>query len=239
MSQYRDSSEVATTDCVGTCYRQQWFLLAFSVVLMPFVLTVAIKSTIAAYWNINGQFGDALIFSGIFSCLTLLCLWRIAAYFRFRLYVGETAVTQVGVFRVTTLPVADVVRVVWQTLPVLGTVVLRTSNAKVSIEFNNFTSEEQRELIGFCRETWDESIQEGWPRFAEHFPEGTFGPRRRPAVASAVVNFFLFFSAVCFFFFWYVGSGVRSVVYLVGAILNVLFLLWKAWSWAVGKRGPD
>lgn len=235
MSQYRDSSEAATTDDLGTCYRQQWFLLAFSVVLMPFVLTMAVKATIAAYWNVNDRFANALSFSGLFWLLTLLCLWRIAAYFRFRLYVGETTIREVGVLRTTTLPVEDVVRVVWQTLPARGSVVLRTSNAKVSIEFHNFTSQERRELLGFCRQTWDESIQEDWPRFAEVFPEGPSSRRRPSAVASAVFSFFLLLLAVCFFYLWFIGLGVAN---LVGAILMVLFLLWEAWFSAVRKRGP-
>ena len=150
--------------------RRRFYLVAGALCTLFFV-AMGVGSSAAAYWNVDGSFRYpklcALVFALVWSWATSLGVAMLLAYFRERLVLGPTAVTQHGVFRTTTARIPEIQQIKWRLLG-RGRVVISTRQAKMKVRLDNFTFPEEREIIAFFHESFAPEIQLDWPRFEEH-----------------------------------------------------------------------
>jgi hypothetical protein len=120
-----------------------------------------------------------LVFLLPFFFMAGFCIWNLFAYFRHALIVVDGLVRSVGVFsdRVIALPQVKEAR--WRTWPAGGSLVLRTENARIVIEFASYEQEAPRQLVRFFRSAIDPAKQTGWNLFAYKVTDGS-PPRTEP-----------------------------------------------------------
>lgn len=187
MNSERDSTVLSSNTAISRRYRLRRYYLIIGIVSTVSYLSMGVVSSCAAYWNIDGSFARpklaASIFAVFWSCFTLLGVWLIVAYVRFRLYITDNRVSEVGLIGSATIDINDANQVVWRLIPRGGSVVVRSFDAKIKIGFDNYTPKERDELIAYCREQFRPEIQEGWLQFVERFLEPSLEHERHSRVA--------------------------------------------------------
>jgi hypothetical protein len=155
--------------------------------------------------------------------MTVLSAWLILAYFRERLILGKSTVTQHGILREKTIAVDELSHVTWRRIPNGGSLVVRTLADKLTIYLNNFTAKEREAITRFFHESVDPDRQEGWSRFEASLtqrPSKASGPSRTGIVATGLV--LLAFAGI-FLYCWSRGLGTQ---YLIIGWLNAAVALW-------------
>src|ERR1700722_16274031 len=108
-----------------------------------FFAALAIGSSAMAFGNPGGAVRHpklmALALVLFWSSFTGLSFWVILAYFRERLVLGSTEITQHGVFRATTLRIAEIRQIQWTSSGFGRTLVISTGQAKAKVDLGNFT----------------------------------------------------------------------------------------------------
>ncbi len=214
-------------------YRPRRYYLVVGIAGAIFFSTMAIASVVAAYWNIDGSFARPLLAANIFgvfwSAMLLLSVWVLLAYFRERLVVDRTTITQHGILRSKSLRIADATEIKWRRIPQGGSIIIRTANRKIKIYFDNFTTNQRDELISFLHDTFAPDIQQGWSLFAEaQMPPG---PRRHQSsrATAAVCALLLFAIGGIFAYCWSVGLGPKWLVIGIGNALAGFWYIWRIW----------
>ncbi|MEX0937676.1 MAG: hypothetical protein WDZ59_07425 [Pirellulales bacterium] len=202
-------------------YRLGRRYLVVGIVCSVFFAAVDIGSVAVVCLGVDGiaRLVLALFFGLFWSSWLLLSVWLVAAYFREKLFLQQNSIVQHGIFRTTTLGLAEVWRVRWRPCRAGGTILAWTHWEKVAIPLINFTEEERAEIISYFRENFSEDVQEDWPQFMECVLEELMNKRpisRRRLVLSTVACLCI----ACFFIAcWWGGLGAGYLLFgLVNAI---------------------
>jgi hypothetical protein len=195
-----------------TCYRLRRKYLLVGVVAVTGCVVMGTTSTAAAWWNLDGSFPRpklaAAIFAAFWSCFSLLGWWLILASIRFRLFVSNLGIEEQGVIWTTAIPFDQVTRLDWRLGPQRGSAKIHSSEAKITLHFDNFTPSERLELIAAIRERVKVSLQHGWDEFDERFFHPPSPARlRQVKVLNAILVAMLGFFAVFFTWCWWIGGG--------------------------------
>jgi hypothetical protein len=227
-------TDVADLSTGQDVYRPRRDDLVVGIVCAIFFSTMAIVSVVAAYWNIDGSFARpllaAIIFGIFWSIFLLLSVWVLLAYFRERLVVDRTTITQHGIFRCKRLCIDDATEIKWRRIPEGGSIVIRTAKRKIKIYFDNFATNQQHELISILHGTFAPDIQQGWSLFAKaQMPSDPRRPRRSLAAAALCALLLFAFSGI-FGYCWSVGLGVKWLVIGIANALVGLWYIWRIWK---------
>lgn len=234
-----DTSEAATPTVA--CYRIRRQYLILGIACLAFFLAAGIGSVCAAYWNVDGSFGrpklTALFFGVFWSCWVLLATWIIVAYYRERLFVTPQAITQHGCVGKNSINIPDVIRITWKRFPHGGSVIVRSRVSRIKIHFDNFSGNEQEQLIAYLRDLVSAESQEGWTRFAEARiqPASDWTPKKSRAVAT-ICALLLFFLAGIVIYCWLAGLGVQ---WLIVGVLSAAGGVWYVWRIFNGQDQPS
>ncbi len=216
------------------CYRLGRQYLFIGLTGTIFFVAMGVWSVYAAYWNIDGSFPHpelhALLYGVFWLCFTGLGLWIIVAYFRERLFVSASGVTQHAcVFRRTML-FSEATQVLWKGVPAAGRVQLRSVKTRITIHLGNFTRQERSELIETFRGAFPEDIQVGWTRFFERL-HPLQEPAPTPSVKTAILCAFLFFGfAVLFTWCALSGVGYHFFLWGTGCFCGSLLYVWRIYG---------
>src|SRR5262249_4139387 len=133
---------------------------------------------------------------------------------------------QKSIFRARTLEVGDVVQIKWRTLPVGGSIIVRTHSEKVKIYLDNFTKDDREEVVFFFRQTFANEVQENWSLFEEHARSLSATERRVPRGGMMVIACIFMCLAGLFVYCWFAGLGVR---YLFLGFVNAIAAICYVW----------
>ena len=92
-------------------------------------------------------------------------VWVLLAYWRESLGISDGRVTQNGVIRTRAIAFAELVDVQWRVTPAGGSIVLRSTSAKIKVYLNNFEPEQGQFLINLFHRSVPHSLQRGWRLF--------------------------------------------------------------------------
>ena len=208
-------------------YRLRPYFRNLGIVTSSFFLCAWIGSVLLVLLNIDGVFTRPALAIAFFSVFwggfTLLGIWLIAAYFRYRLLVDDDAICHVGVLQTKTILLDTVEELKWRLVPRGGSCILRSVGTRIKVEFNNFTETERAELISFLRERVRLDRQTNWDSFHDQFVVPSPEAARRHELAHRMVALGLFAYAALFGAGWLAGLGIH---YLVLSILNLLMGAW-------------
>jgi hypothetical protein len=207
---------------VETCYRMRPYLRNVGVLCTIFFAIVGIVTTAVAYFNIDGSFARpelAAYFFGLFwSTFTLLGLWLLLAYSRYRLYIRGLSIRQVGVFTESTIDLRLVQELKWRRFPQGGSVTISAVSGVMKIDLGNLSTSERDQVITVLRASVDESRQIGWNRFEEQF---SITPvKRQKSLRAQLLLTFIFGAHVIAFGVIWIYSG--EFQYLIFSGLNGL-----------------
>ena len=222
-------------------YRLRPYFRNLGIVATSFDLSAWIGSVLLVLLNIDGIFTRPALAIAFFSVFwggfTLLGIWLIVAYFRYRLFLNEDAICHVGVLQTKKISLDTVEELKWRLVPPGGSCIVQSVGTRIKVEFRNFTEPERTELISFLRERVRLDRQTNWDSFHDQLvvpsPEAT---RRRELAHYMVLLGLLVYSA-------FIGAAWRAglrIHYLVLSVLTLLVGLWallvRAWAARGGPR---
>ncbi|HEY2414469.1 MAG TPA: hypothetical protein VGI40_19645 [Pirellulaceae bacterium] len=187
-----------------------------------------VASTIAAYWNLDGSFKhptrDAITFAVVWSSFSLLGVWLIVFYFRYRLRVSDEEIVQTGVLFTRAIKLAQVTAVKWRII--WRDVVLQAGNSRLRIGLEDVSADDREEFIAFLRRRFDASVHQAWPLFEKHL----WGRSRRPQEPMSWRRLSLGLFLAClgtfawFYLFVWLADGDRNNLNL-GIVLTIILLI--------------
>lgn len=110
----------------------------------------------------DGETLAAVVLGGLWGFFVGLSVWTLLAYYRESLRIQDRTVTHKGIFRTKSIRLPQIVDLRWR---VPRAIVLRSGDAKISVELHNFEPAEQRRLIHLLRRSVPRSVQRDWDRF--------------------------------------------------------------------------
>ena len=132
--------------------------------------TFAIVFTWAAATNVDGSFAKpvaaAWLFGTFWSAWTILGIYLIVAYYKYRLTTNAREIRQVGVLTDAILPICNITDAEWKQRPIHGSITLATVGDKLKIQFGNLAETDRTELIPILRDLLSDVPQTGWDKFA-------------------------------------------------------------------------
>lgn len=184
------------------CYRHQRSKLVGGMLCSVFFFAMAAGSLIAVYWDIDGVTRYSKTTMTCFSLFWLMflqsSLHSILAYYRARLVITGTKITDCGPVRSKSLQVDHVRHVHWGGIFAPGSVVLKTSDTKLKIYLGDFAKDDRDQLIAFLRKAFDQEIQTGWSWFVDlHLTRKSVSMER--SRQKAMLTACLFFITGCIF----------------------------------------
>jgi hypothetical protein len=177
----------------------------------------------------------ATFFALFWSFWTALGVLGIFQYFKSRLFLSETHVESIGVFKRKIIALDAVTRIAWRTRPSGGSIVVRTVDKRIVICFNNYSRSDRKDIVDFFRAKINHELQNGWDGFYK------FISRRYEKWQGFSKLFFILNSIiVCvfgalFIYVWKAGSETRCLAIGIVNLIVALLLLWMA----VKKRKPE
>lgn len=204
------------------CYRMRPYYRNVGLVCTVFFAVVGAVSTLAAYFNIDGSFARpklaALIFGLFWSAFTCLGIWLLLLYYKYRLFVDDSSLRQVGTVHDSHIKVNLVDELRWRRFPKDGSVRLSGSFGVLKIELGNFNNVDREKLITFLRHAISDTKQVGWQQFNEQVADSP-DKQRRSRLARMLVVFVFAAHAIAFGIVWALG---RELQYLVMAAVNAV-----------------
>jgi hypothetical protein len=193
-----------------------------------FFLVVGFVSTFAAFFNIDGSFPRpklmALVFAMSWSLFVLLGVWLLLLYYRYRLFVNDTVLRQVGVMRKQHADLSLVNELKWRRFPSGGSVRLSGSFGILKIGLGNFGSADRDRLIAFLRQAIGDANQQGWDEFRRQFDD-TPEKRKRARRFRFWLAIFLIANAIAFAVAWMMGFGAMHLpMSIVNAVVGGYWL---------------
>lgn len=181
-----------------------------------------LASTLAAYFNIDGSFErpklSALIFGLFWSAFTLLGIWLLLLYYKYRLFLDNSSLRQIGVLRDNQIDLNLVDELKWRWHPKGGSVRISSILGVLKIDLGNFQPADRDQLIDFLRQTVAESKQLSWQEFTERFGDSP-EKRQRSRRARMLLVFVFGAHAIAFGIIWAVGG---DLFYLAMSAVNAL-----------------
>ena len=208
------------------CYRMRPYFRNVGLICTAFFAVVGLASTLAAYFNIDGSFARprlaALVFGVFWSAWSLLGIWLLLLYYRYRLFVNESTLRQMGVVRDRQAELELIHELKWRRFPKGGSVRLSGLFGVLKIELGNFQSVEREQLMSFLREAVAETNQIGWEQFQEQFRDSP-QKKQRSRRARFLIAFVFAAHAIAFGVLWAVGCGM---LYLAMSVVNALMAVY-------------
>ncbi len=190
-------------------------------------VAMGIFSVVVALMNEDGSIARpllaAVLFGVFWSAFSLLGILLLITHHRYRLFLGEQRIKQVGCFRSIQISIDDIHTAEWNTHPPAGSLLVNTSDKRFRIRFDSFTAADREVVITFLREHLAADCQQGWPRFHERFL--TDNPRRirQQRQIKRLLSLMLIVFAVVFAIAALRGHGIH---YIVLSIVNVAAFVW-------------
>ena len=157
------------------CYRMRSHFRNVGLICTAFFAVVGLVTTFAAYFNVDGSVARpklaALIFGLFWSAFTLLGIWLLLLYHRYRLYFNDSSLRQVGVLRNKQAQLNLIDQMKWRRYPQGGSIRITGSFGVLTIELGNFESRQREQLIARIRELITDSKQVGWQAFTEQYAD--------------------------------------------------------------------
>ena len=200
-----------------------------------------------ALWNPDGAFPNPALFAAVFGLIwggfTLLCVYVLADYYRSRLVISPESVVQVGVLRSKGIEFDDVQEAWWRVVPVGGSLKLRDSRTRMTVEFANVSLAERAEVIERLRSHIAVERQVGWEAFVTGNAERQTNPR--VALASSLLLLATFGSFALAPLVvgprgWIQGPNLTQLI--VPNLLGVALagrMVWRAWDRIRAERRGD
>ncbi|MCA9237971.1 MAG: hypothetical protein KDA44_21005 [Planctomycetales bacterium] len=210
-------------------YRLRPYFRNVGIVCTSLFLCALVGSVLAAYFNIEGSFARPALaiafFSVVFGSFTLLGVWLILAYLKYRLFLNDNAICQVGVLQTKSIALNAIHELKWRLFPQGGSCVLTSLGTKLKIEFNNFTNAEKAELITYLHQSVASDRQTNWDHFHDRFLVNSPERARQQQSSKRILILAIFGFAAVFGVAWISGRGFQ---YLVISIVNLLVGAWAA-----------
>jgi hypothetical protein len=156
----------------------------------------------------------AVMFGGFWGFWVGLSVRMLLAYYRESLGIRDGTVIHQGILRTKSLTLEEILDVRWKRR---GVVVLRSKPATISIYLNNFTREQQKQLIRWLRFSIPCSVQQGWDRFFCQFAMRLWFVERplredqlvrtRRRCNRFFISFILVVAVIGVGFAWYIQEG--------------------------------
>lgn len=209
------------------CFRVKRNYLTLGLIGGGFSLIAGIVSVFTTIGSNDPAFSSPVlaiaIFCAFYGSMTLLGVYLVMAYVRYRLFVSIDAITEVGGFAKKTIQCSAVTAVIWRTLPKGGSVVIQTVEQKITLSFMNYPTEDRGELQAIVRERFDPDLQTGWQPYFEHFEQLEQNKAKATRGIVLLVCPIFVIVAALFIKAWLEGQGV---FYLVLGLANVGVVLW-------------
>lgn len=158
----------------------------------------------------------------LFIAFTSLGIWLLLFYFRYRLYVNDAGLLQVGVIVRKQIRFESVKELKWRRWPGRGSVKLSELACSVSIGLDNVSVDDRERVITLLRSSVSESKQTGWAKF-----EKQYQVKPKQLAVSRRVGYFLvallFAHAIGFCICWLFGFGLQ---FLLIGIVNAVAGAW-------------
>jgi hypothetical protein len=208
-------------------YRLRPYFRNIGIVCTSIFLFTWVGSVLAAYFNIDGSFAKPALAIAFFSIgcgvPTLLGIWLIVAYVKYRLLVDHNTICHVGVLQTKRISLDTVQELNWRIIPQGGSCVLTSIATNIKIEFNNFTMVERACLINYLHQRVSGDRQTNWTSFHDRFLVSSPERARQQQSAKRILILFMFGFAAAIAALWLSGRGVQ---YLVISVVNILVGAW-------------
>ncbi len=202
-------------------YRLQKYYLYLGIVGSVLITGALVASVTAALLNTDGSFRHpiyaVMLFTAGYLPFILMSAWLILAYYRESLNLSNNTITQHNVLNTKIIILNDITRIRWKRL----SITINSSTQKMKIYSDNFTSEEQTELIEFLHQTIPVEQQENWEWFNNIRQEASQPPK--PISIFPFIILALFFTACALFFSYLVELVMVFSILLVWLSLCILF----------------
>lgn len=218
-----------------TNYRFKDSIFWTGLVCTPLFATIGVASVVAVVMNADGSFPKPIVipvlFFGLFwGSWTLLGAWLMVAYWRTRLLVSSDGVGLVGVTRTKMILLDKVTEARWRRWPKGGSLVLRDSQTRLVITFEDYPRVYRAELLAAFRDSIPKDVQRDWDRFPLEFHD----PKRRPATPRE--KFWRFVTGCCFvlgfggLLWWAVQVRAVPPRQVLGlAVADIVSAAWVVW----------
>jgi hypothetical protein len=229
-----DTERILPNSSDAKCYRFRRHILYVCLWGIPFFIAMGVGSACMALFSKDSPYPitSAAFFMLFWSFWTVLGIFGLFQYFRSRLFLSETHVEYVGVFKSKLMALDEMARVVWRTQPTGGSIVLRASNRKIVIELYNYDKDQRNELINFFRENTNHEIQNGWDRFSQYFIKQKELSKGTALFLSMLLSVF----GVLFIYIWMADFGNQNLIF---GIVNLLVALWPLWLIKKSKKNKE
>ena len=175
--------------------------------------------------------GTALFFGLFWSCWVLLCLFIIFAYYRLRLFIAKDAITYHGCIGKKNINVSDVTQILWRRFPSqCGRIIVRSRLTRITIHLDNYTDNDQEQLVAYFRDTFSPDIQKNWSRYDEFRQRHLAALKKIPAKIRGVgiiIALLLFASAGAAGYCWSLDLGGFWLAIGVALALAGLVYVWR------------
>lgn len=183
------------------CFRMRPYFRNVGLICTVFFAVVGLVSTLAAYFNVDGSFPRpklaALVLGIFWFAFTLLGVWLLLLYYKYRLLVNDSMLRQIGVLRDDQADLNLVDELKWRCFPQGGSIRISGIFGVLKIELGNFNTADRERLIAFFRQTITETRQLGWQKFNDQFAD-TPDKRRRSRRFRVFLIFIIGIYAIAF-----------------------------------------
>lgn len=208
------------------CFRMSPKWVVFSLGFMIFCLAIPIGGTIAIMFLAAP--GEKLQCIAVVWC-TSACwgpFFAMGAYIfvaarRYRLFLGDDALCEQGVFRERIIALADIQQVRWNPLIDGGMIEARDSAGKISVTLMLLRSADRPQVIAWFRDCVPADQQWGWDVFEDWILPSPAARRRHLLWQTAGYG---------------IGAVVLLIIWLTG-LLSDQFILGLLFSFAIGQVG--
>ncbi|MHC4875156.1 MAG: hypothetical protein ACYTGL_01580 [Planctomycetota bacterium] len=184
-------------------------------------------SVVVALVNEDGSIARpllaAFLFGVFWSAFSLLGILLLVTHHRYRLFLGEQRIKQVGCIRSVQVAIDDIHSAEWQTHPPAGSLRVNTGHERFRIRFESFSAADRELVITFLREHLAADCQQGWPRFHDQFLTDNPRRSRHQRQMKRLLSLLLFVFAVVFAIVGLRGHGIH---YMVISFVNIAASLW-------------
>lgn len=199
-------------------------------------LAFAIASVTAALLNIDGSFKRpilaAVIFGGCFSGFSLIGIAALFEYQRYRLFLSDSEIKQIGLIKSSSVKIGDIHSAEWRTHPQGGSLLINSAETQLKIRFGQFVATDRNSMIDFLRNHISVDCQQNWDAFCERFLARKPERMRQQVRTRRMLSFCLLGFGVVFAIAGVVGLGKRFYVF---SVLNFAV----AGKALMAKKRPD
>ncbi len=157
------------------CYRLRPKFRNIGIMAIVFGMAMGAWSVPVALFNVDGSVPNpvlaASLFAIIWSGLTMLGVVLVLQYYRYRLFINDSALLQVGIIRRQQADLQFVDNLTWRLFPQGGSARLSGDFGVIKIDLGNITPEHRDDVIAVLHRSIAESKQHQWSEFCQQFAD--------------------------------------------------------------------